>query len=171
VRTGQRAYLASQGPAATAEFVWQHDNSDIKPAGHDVERWADEPAASSRAEVTMIDARIDGDSLHVEATGIDWWPHLLRSTRLTSRLALPLPLAHITTAGTARPRTRFMTRHLNVPAGGKRNRHGTLIWCRHDVPLLELHMDGEPYRHVLLSVPDPARLAEQIRSAAGVRER
>jgi hypothetical protein len=114
----------------------------------------------------MIDARIDGDNLEVEATGLDAWPFVLRP-----RLTVRLPLAHITAASTGRPRKFFMTRHLNRPAGGQRNRHGTFVWCKHDVPLLELSMDGEPYQHVVLSVADPGQMAEEIRSAAGVGER
>lgn len=115
----------------------------------------------------MIDARIDGDILEVEATGIDCWPY-----RLRPRLTVRLPLEHVTTAGTTRPRKLFMTRHVNVPAAdGKQSRRGTFIWCRHEAPLLELHMDGQPYRHVVLSVPDPERMAAEIRSAAGVGER
>lgn len=118
----------------------------------------------------MIDARIDGDSLEVEATGADWWLHFMRSTKLAPRLSVRLPLEHITAARTAKPRDRSGMRYLNVPAGGRRNRHGTFIWCRPGVPLLELDMDGQPYSHVLLSVPDPHRLAAEIRSAAGVGE-
>lgn len=118
----------------------------------------------------MIDARIDGDSLEVEATGIDCWPYFMQA-RLASRLQVRLPLAHITAARTTRPRKFWMTRHLNVPAGGNRKRHGTFVWCRPSVPLLELDMDGQPYRHVVLSVPDPEQMAAEVRSAAGVGER
>lgn len=116
----------------------------------------------------MIDARIDGDSLEVEATGIDFWPHVLNNTRLATRLSVRLPLQHITAARSAEPRKRLM--HMNVPAGGKRDRHGTLAWCRHGAPVLELEMDGQPYKWVTLSVPDPERLAQRIRDAAGVNE-
>jgi|HubBroStandDraft_3_1064219.scaffolds.fasta_scaffold252934_2 hypothetical protein len=118
----------------------------------------------------MIDARISGDNLEVEATGADWWLHFMRSTKLASRLSVQLPLEHITAARTAKPRQRSGLRYLNRPAGGNHNRHGTFIWCKPDVPLLELDMDGQPYQHVLLSVPDPQRLAAEIRSAAGVGE-
>lgn len=117
----------------------------------------------------MIDARIDGDSLEVEATGRDWWPNYTRSTKLATRLRVRLPLEHITAARTARPRKRAM--YMNVPAGGKRDANGTFIWCRRGLPVLELDMDGHPYEQVALSVPDPERLAEQVRNAAGVGER
>jgi hypothetical protein len=116
----------------------------------------------------MIGARIDGDSLEIEITGRDWWPHCLRATRLQSRLQVRLPLEHIT-AARAQPR-RTGLRYLNVPAGGKRDRHGTFVWCRRRAPVLELHMDGQPYRHVVVSVPDPEPLAVQIRRTAGVPE-
>lgn len=110
----------------------------------------------------MIDANIDGDSVKVEVTGLDSWPYL--RPRVTARL----PLAHITAARTGQPRKLWMTRHLNRPTSARR--HGTFVWCRHDVPLLELNMDGQPYRHVVLSVPDPEQFAEEIRMAAGVPE-
>lgn len=117
----------------------------------------------------MIDARINAGNLVVEATGIDCWPYLLQSRGM--RLTVQLPLEHITSARTTRPRKLFMTRHLNVPTSvAKRNRQGSLIWCKHEAPLLELHMDGQPYGHVVLSVPDPERMAAEIRSAAGVGE-
>jgi len=116
----------------------------------------------------MIDARIDGDSLAVEATGLDWWPYYTRQTKLAPRLSVRLPLEHITAARAARPRKH--PTHMNVPAGGKRNGTGSLVWCKRGAPVLELDMDGRPYRHVALSVPDPERLAEQIRDATGVRE-
>jgi hypothetical protein len=117
----------------------------------------------------MIDARIDGDSLAVVATGLDWWPYYTKQTRLAPRLSVRLPLEHITAARAARPRKHPM--HMNVPAGGKRNGSGTLVWCKRAVPVLELDMDGQPYKHVVLSLPDPERLAEQIRQAARVGER
>jgi hypothetical protein len=119
----------------------------------------------------MIGVRIDSDSLDVQATGRDWWPYYTRWRRPGTRLSVRLPLAHITGARTARPRKRMNLLHLDVPAGGKRNRNGTFIWCRPGVPVLELDMDGQPYRHVMLSVPDAEPLAEQIRSAAGVGTR
>lgn len=117
----------------------------------------------------MIDARINGDSLEVEATGMDCWPYLLQSRG--ARLTVRLPLGHISAARTAKPRKLFMTRHLNVPTSvAKRSRRGSFIWCRHEAPLLELRMDGQPYGHVVVSVPDPERMAAEIRSAAGVGE-
>jgi hypothetical protein len=117
----------------------------------------------------VIDARIDGDSLEVQATGRDWWPNYARGMRLATRLRVRLPLEHITAARAVRPRKRPM--YLNAPAGGKHDSDGIFIWCRRGVPVLELDMDGQPYERVALSVPDPEELAEQIRSAAGVRER
>jgi hypothetical protein len=117
----------------------------------------------------MIDARIDGDSVEVQATGRDWWPNFNRGMPLTTRLRVRLPLEHITAARTVGPRKRPM--HLNGPADGKSGGNGILIWCRRGVPVLELDMDGHPYQRVALSVPEPERLAEQIRTAAGVRER
>jgi hypothetical protein len=118
----------------------------------------------------MIDARINGDSLEVEATGMDYWPFMLHNTRLATRLDVRLPLEHITAARSAPPPDHFVARHLNERGGGRGNRRGSLVWCRPGVPLLVLQMDGQPYGHVMLSVPDPDRLAEQIRTAAGVRE-
>jgi hypothetical protein len=115
----------------------------------------------------MIDARIDGDSLEVQATGRDWWPNYNKGMRLTTRLRVRLPLEHITAARAVKPRKRPM--YLNGPADGKGE--GIFIWCRRRVPVLEIDMDGQPYQRVALTVPDPERLAEQIRTAAGVRER
>jgi hypothetical protein len=117
----------------------------------------------------MIDARIDGDSVEVQATGRDWWPNVGRGTPLATRLRVRLPLEHITAARAAGPRKHPM--YLNGPAGGKRDGAGIFIWCRRGLPVIELDMDGQPYQRVTLSVPDPERLAEQIRNAAGVRER
>ncbi len=117
----------------------------------------------------MIDARIDGDSLEVQATGRDWWPNYNRGTRFATRLTVRLPLEHITAARAAKPRKHSM--YLNAPADGKRDANGILTWCRRGVPVLELDMDGHPYDYVRLTVPDPEQLAEQIRNATGVRER
>jgi hypothetical protein len=114
----------------------------------------------------MIDAGIDGGSLKFEATGIDYWPHLMSNTRLAARLVVRLPLEHITAARARPPRAGL--RHLNQRT--RRNLAGSLVWCRRGLPVLELQMDGQPYQHVALSVPDPERLAEQIRTAAGVGE-
>jgi hypothetical protein len=117
----------------------------------------------------MIDARIDGDSLEVQATGRDWWPNFGRGTKLARRLIVRLLLEHITAARAAPPREHAV--HQNVPASDKWDGPGTLIWCRRGVPVLELHMDGQPYELVVLSVSNPGQLAEQIRNAAGVGER
>jgi hypothetical protein len=117
----------------------------------------------------MIDARIEGDSLEVQATGRDWWPNYNKGMPLSTRLRVRLPLEHITAARTAKPRKRPM--YLNGPAGRNGDGEGIFIWCRRGVPVLELDMDGQPYQRVALSVPDPERLAEQIRAAAGVSER
>jgi hypothetical protein len=117
----------------------------------------------------MIDARIDGDSVEVQATGRDWWPNYNKGMPLATRLRVRLPLEHITAARAVQPRKRPM--YLNGPADGKGDGNGIFIWCRRGVPVLELDMDGQPYQRVALSVPDPERLAEQIRAAAGVSER
>jgi hypothetical protein len=116
----------------------------------------------------MIDARIDGDSLEVQATGRDWWLNYKKGMPLATRLRVRLPLEHITAARAVHPRKRPM--YLNGPADGEGD-GGILIWCRRRVPVLEIDMDGKPYQRVALTVPDPERLAEQIRNAAGVRER
>jgi hypothetical protein len=117
----------------------------------------------------MIDARIDGDALEVEATGRDWWPNFSRNTRLAGQLRVRLPLEHITAARTGRPHKHAA--YQNVPADATFAGPGTLIWCRRGLPTLELDMDGHPYEYVRLSVSDPDRLAEQIRALTGVRER
>jgi hypothetical protein len=117
----------------------------------------------------MIDARIDGDSLEVQATGRDWWPNYGRGTPLAKRLRVRLPLEHITAARAAPPREHAM--HQNVPVSAKWDGPGGLIWCRRGVPVLELHMDGPQYELVVVSVADPGQLADQIRNAVGVGER
>jgi hypothetical protein len=126
-------------------------------------------ALCSVSEVPVIVAWIDGDSVEVQATGRDWWPQYTRNTKLARRLRVRLPLEHINAARSAPPRKRAM--YMNMPAGDRRGANGTFIWCRRGVPLLELDMDGQPYKHVVLSVPNPDQLAMRIRDAAGVRER
>jgi hypothetical protein len=124
------------------------------------------PAAFPVFEVPMIDARIDGDSLVVEATGIDYWPHMLRNTRLATRLNVRVPLEHITGAR-ARPPNRFSAYMIQRTT---RTMPGNFNWYKRRTPVLFIDMDGQPYNSVVLSVPDPERLAEQIRSATGVGE-
>jgi hypothetical protein len=118
----------------------------------------------------LIDARIDGDAVEVEATGRDWWPNIGRNTKLARQLTVRLPLEHIKAARIARRPHKHGT-FQNHPADGQRDGPCLLIWCRGGLPVLELDMDGRPYEYVALTVPDPERLAEQIRTAAGVRER
>lgn len=120
----------------------------------------------------MIGARIDDDSLEVQITGRDFWPHLLNSDKLwAGGLILRLPLDHITAARVNPPKRgiRYMNRRSRVLRNG-RLRGGNLSWCRRGQPVLFLYMDGQPYHSVSLSVPDPEQLAEAIRAAAGVRE-
>jgi hypothetical protein len=119
----------------------------------------------------MIGAKIDEDSLEVQVTGGDWWPHCLNSSALTSWLIVRLPLDHITAARVHPPRKGI--RHPNQPAHVQRDgtfRGDGLVWCRRGAPVLWLDMDGQPYTHVVLSVPDPERLAEEVRIAARAPE-
>jgi hypothetical protein len=129
-------------------------------------RWAGDVGSFPIFEVPMIDARIDGDSLVVEATGIDYWPHMLRNTRLATRLNVRVPLEHITGAR-ARPPDRFSTYMIQRTT---RTLPGVFHWYKRRTPRLFLDMDGQPYSSVVLSVPDPERLAEQIRCATGAGE-
>jgi hypothetical protein len=129
-------------------------------------RWAGDVGSFPIFEVPMIDARVDGDSLVVEATGIDYWPHMLKNTRLATRLNVRVPLEHITGAR-ARPPDRFSTYMIQRTT---RTLPGVFHWYKRRTPRLFLDMDGQPYSSVVLSVPDPERLAEQIRCATGVGE-
>jgi hypothetical protein len=116
----------------------------------------------------MIDARIDGDSLEVQIAGRDFWLHLLRSNRpWAGTIIVRLPLDQITAARVEPPKKGIKV--MNAPT---RNAYGTGVfdWCRRGAPVLSLQMNGQLYEFVNLSVPDPERLAQEIRMATGVPE-
>lgn len=109
----------------------------------------------------MIEARVAGQNLEVEVAGLD---SVLIANR--TRWTFSVPVAHVTGAREDSPRGLGQRRHVNAP-GSERARYGGRLICAHfRAPVLRVELNTYPYHELILSVPDPAAAAEQIRRAA-----
>ena len=114
----------------------------------------------------MIEARIDGANLEVVLTGFDGW--LVTWHR---RWTYNVPLEHVLRAEARPPLQVGSRRHVNFPGSDRRHFSGSLTCARFRAPTLRIELDTYPYHEIILSVPDPARTAEEILHALPARER
>lgn len=110
----------------------------------------------------MIDAKVSAQAVEIAITGLDAW---LMDVRRTS-VRVTVPLDQVTGVGVD-PR-------IGIGARGTHElsqREGWLVCAKRRGKVLRIDADGNPWRTIKLSVPDPDDMAATIKTTLRRRDR
>jgi len=108
----------------------------------------------------MIDAQVTNHGLEVVLTDGDAW---LFATQ--HRWEIVVPLEHVIRAKVAPPVGFAVRKHVHDEPGG------VMVCARQRAPTVVIDLDGDPFRRMTLSVPDPENTVATIKGALRLQGR